>query len=192
SLHPPRTSPHRPLLPYSTLFRSCWSARAALANPMRGRSSKTSTAPIRSPRMSTVPAVACIREAASCTTVVLPAPLGPSTTQRSPSSTDQASESRVGCVPRRTVTSSNWSTSPIASEPNGSARPARPGAPHGRSILRPARYLRQVSIELPRSVVLSLWLERIQLEGVGVLPDALAAVQTGDEPHQVHGSPDLG
>src|SRR5699024_4179496 len=77
-------------------------------------------------------------------------------------------------------------------EPNGSTRPARPGAPRGRSILRPARYLRQVSIELPRSVVLSLWLERIQREGVGVLPGALAAVQAEDEPHRVHGSPDLG
>lgn len=49
-----------------------------------------------------------------------------------------------------------------------------------------------MSIELPRSVVLSLWLERIQREGVGVLPGALAAIQTEDEPHRVHGSPDLG
>src|SRR5699024_5670853 len=95
-------------------------------------------------------------------------------------------------VPRRTVTSSNWSTSPIASEPNGSTRPGPPRPPAGRSLLRPAPYLRQVSSGLPRSVVLSLWLERIQREGVGVLPGALAAVQTEDEPHRVHGSPDLG
>jgi hypothetical protein len=58
------------------------SPSATLDRPMRGRSSNTSTAPMRSPRMSTVPRVGNSRVDATRNNVVLPAPLGPSTTQR--------------------------------------------------------------------------------------------------------------
>ena len=78
--------------------RGCRSAIAALARPMRGRSSKTSTAPSTSPRTPATPVVGCMRPAASCSSVVLPAPFGPSMTQRSPSSTSQVTSSRSAVV----------------------------------------------------------------------------------------------
>ena len=60
-----------------------------LAKPTLGRRSAMSTWPIRSPRMETVPMVGNIRVAAIDKAVVFPAPLGPTTTQRSTSSTVQ-------------------------------------------------------------------------------------------------------
>ena len=79
-------------------------ARLALASPIRGRSSKTSTRPSRSPSSSTVPVVGCISAAASRRSVVLPAPLGPSTTQRSSSSTVQSRSASRSLPLRRTPT----------------------------------------------------------------------------------------
>ncbi len=62
-----------------------WSATTALARPIRGRRSKTSVAPSRSPRISAVPSVGNSWVAATWSSVVLPAPLGPMTTHRSSS-----------------------------------------------------------------------------------------------------------
>ena len=65
---------------------------------MRGRSSNTSTVPSTSPRMPATPDVGCICADATWSSVVLPAPLGPRTTQRSSSSTVQSTpSSRVAC-----------------------------------------------------------------------------------------------
>ena len=58
-----------------------WSA------PIRGRSSKTSTVPSTSSRIPATPSVGWICAEATWSSVVLPAPLGPRTTQRSSSST---------------------------------------------------------------------------------------------------------
>ena len=82
-------------------------ASAADAKPIRGRSSKTSTAtdPLteaRRPR----PSVGCNVAAAICSSVVLPAPFGPRTAQRSSSSTVQSIASSSSFAPRRTDT---WS-----------------------------------------------------------------------------------
>src|SRR6478735_3201599 len=90
------------------------SAIDELARPMRGRSSKTSTAPSTSPRTPATPAVGCSRAAAIWSSVVLPAPLAPSTTQRSPSSTSHVTSSRSVEAPRRTVTPAKARTSLMA------------------------------------------------------------------------------
>ena len=67
-------------------------------SPIRGRSSNTSTVPSTSPRMPATPDVGWICAAATWSSVVLPAPLGPRTTQRSSSSTVQSTaSSRVAC-----------------------------------------------------------------------------------------------
>ena len=65
------------------------SASAAEVSPIRGRSSKTSTVPSTSSSSPTTPVVGWICAASSCSSVVLPAPFGPRTTQRSLSSTVQ-------------------------------------------------------------------------------------------------------
>src|SRR5690606_40845086 len=63
--------------------------------------SKTSTAPSTSSRMPATPDDGCICAEATCMRVVLPAPLGPSTTQRSPSSTRQLMRSSRRSEERR-------------------------------------------------------------------------------------------
>ena len=70
---------------------------------MRVRSSTRLTRPIRSPSTSTVPTVGCISAPARRSSVVLPAPLGPSTTHRSSSSTAQSTSASRVELPRRTA-----------------------------------------------------------------------------------------
>ena len=77
---------------------------------MRGWSSEMSTRPMRSPRTSTAPEEGNRRAAAMRETVVFPAPLGPRSTQCSPSSTVQLTWARIGTVPRWRETSSRRST----------------------------------------------------------------------------------
>ena len=77
---------------------------------MRGRSSKTSVVPSTSSRIPATPEVGCICAAATWSSVVLPAPLGPRTTQRSSSSTSQLTSSSSSDWPRRTVTPANSMT----------------------------------------------------------------------------------
>ena len=102
--------------------RGIRSARAALVRPIRGRSSKTSTVPSTSPRMPATPDVGWICAEATCSSVVLPAPLGPSTTQRSSSSTVQSMPSSRVASPRRTVTSASSRTASMpAATPRGAA-----------------------------------------------------------------------
>src|SRR3712207_2733651 len=84
-------------------------ASAALVSPIRGRSSKTSTAPRVSPSTETSPRVGCRCAAASCSSVVLPAPLGPSSTHRSSGRTVQ-STLRSRCVSPRTTSTPRIST----------------------------------------------------------------------------------
>src|SRR5690606_7895047 len=81
------------------------SAIAALVWPMRGRSSKTSTAPRRSPRISAVPEVGCMLAEATWSNVVFPAPLGPTMTQCSPGSTRHETWSSRD-LPERTIVTS--------------------------------------------------------------------------------------
>ena len=82
-------------------------ASAALVSPIRGRSSKTSTAPRVSPSSRTSPRVGCICAAASCSSVVFPAPFGPSTTQRWSASTVQSTPRSRWVSPRTTSTRSS-------------------------------------------------------------------------------------
>ena len=85
------------------------------ARPRRGRSAgaarRRRRVPSTSPRMPTTPVVGWMRAEASCSSVVLPAPLGPSTTQRWPSSTSQLTSSRIAVSPRTTLTPANARTS---------------------------------------------------------------------------------
>src|SRR5690625_623354 len=118
------------------------SAKAALASPINGRNSNTSTAPSRSPKTSMVPDVGCICAAANRMSVVLPAPFGPSTTHRSPSSTDQFTPSRIVLAPRRTVTSVRLSTSPISPQPSSPT-------------------VEVMSLDIPRSILAALWAPRL-------------------------------
>src|SRR5665648_630525 len=111
-------SRQRPVVPYAAVSTTSStlsvggirSARAADATPTRGRRSKTSTAPSRDPSTVAVPEVGCIRPEAICSSVVLPAPLGPRTTHRCPSATVHDTESRIVVPPRRMVTSRRSST----------------------------------------------------------------------------------
>ncbi|SKV74769.1 Uncharacterised protein [Mycobacteroides abscessus subsp. abscessus] len=64
-------------------------ASAAELRPILALSSATSTRPNRSPRIAAYPEVGCSMAAAIRSNDVFPAPLGPRTTQRSSSSTDQ-------------------------------------------------------------------------------------------------------
>src|SRR5690606_142175 len=63
--------------------------------PIRRRSSRISVSPNRSPKTSTVPALGWRSAARSESVVVLPAPLGPSTTQCSPDRTVQSISVRM-------------------------------------------------------------------------------------------------
>src|SRR3954453_19181043 len=89
------------------------SASEAGASPTRGRTSNTSTRPRRSPRTWTTPRDGCRYVDATWSSVVLPAPFGPRTTQRSPSSTAQSTASRIGLPPRITVTPRRSRTSAV-------------------------------------------------------------------------------
>src|SRR5688572_15909933 len=102
------------------------SASAADASPIRGRSSNTSTAPRTSPRMPTTPEVGWMRADANWSSVVFPAPLGPSTTQRCPSSTSQETSSRMTVSPRTTLTPARARTSlmPRTLTESGAEHPA--------------------------------------------------------------------
>src|SRR3954469_20375759 len=92
---------------------------------MRGRSSKTSTAPSVSPRIVAVPRLGCRLADASCSSVVFPAPLAPSTTQRSPSETSQSIRSSSVAPSRSTLTWAKCSTSDMrANLPSDDGRPA--------------------------------------------------------------------
>ena len=84
------------------LARGMRSANAADVSPIRGRSSKTSTQPRTSPRSPATPLDGWICAEITCSNVVLPAPLGPITTQRSASSTSQVM-SLIKVEPFRTM-----------------------------------------------------------------------------------------
>src|SRR5699024_370767 len=185
------SSRQRPTTPYpavTTTFSavSCAgtvSASSWLARPISGRSSKMSTRPSCSPRISTVPSVGCRRAASRRTRVDLPAPLGPSTAQRSPSSTSSETASRIVVPLRRTVTSFRAAAatdmpSSLAVPRPGSGPPPRGGAhrltgpdtvPQEVPVTR-----RPVSLHAPRGSVAADELR------AGI--DALLAEQDGDVP----------
>src|SRR5581483_9723630 len=87
------------------------SARAALASPIRGRSSNTSVPPSRSPSTSTSPSVGKSWAAVTWSSVVLPAPFGPITTQRSSAWTVQPTSRSSSELPRRSPTPRSRTTS---------------------------------------------------------------------------------
>src|ERR1700724_1497636 len=87
------------------------SAIAALVSPIRGRRSKMSTSPRRSPSTSTVPSVGNIRVAATWSRVVLPAPFGPIRIQRSSPCAVQSTLRSRTAASRRTSTPRSRSTS---------------------------------------------------------------------------------
>src|SRR5688500_8056024 len=89
-------------------------ASAALVSPIRGRSSKTPTAPRVSPSSRTSPRVGCIWAAASCSSVVLPAPFGPRITHRWSASTFQSTPRSRWFCPRTTSTPVIPTTAPGA------------------------------------------------------------------------------
>ena len=119
-----------------------WSGRSGAAARRRRRC----RAPRRGCRRP--PTVGWICAAATCSRVVLPAPLGPRMTQRSSSSTVQSIRSRRVAWPRRTVTSANSSTAVMAVTLS-SARTAGPRRTitrreHHPSRLRPPRLVGDV------------------------------------------------
>src|SRR5579875_2765432 len=87
------------------------SATAALVSPIRGRRSKTSTSPSRSPSTSTVPEEGNIAVAATWSRVVLPAPFGPIRIHRSFSCAVQSTLRSSTAASRRTSTPRSRSTS---------------------------------------------------------------------------------
>ncbi len=165
------------------------SARAADASPTRGRSSNTSTRPSRSPRTSAVPAVGCMRADAICRSVVLPAPLRPSTTHRSPSFTCQSTASRMVLGWRRTVTPFRSRTALMVTDPIGwpSWSHTRPGSAR-RPASRPGPRLRVERGCPPRSALLALWLRAARLGDDDGTARLVRAVERDDEPHVVSGA----
>ena len=114
-------------------------ARAALTNPIRRRSSRASTAPIRAPRTSTVPRLGQRYVAAIWTRVVLPDPFGPTIAQRSPARTVQSTPSRIQRPSRRTPTPVSRTTTAASGSTGPTTRLERPGEQHVRGALgRPA------------------------------------------------------
>src|SRR5580693_6739038 len=87
------------------------SPTAALVRPIRGRRSKMSTSPSRSPSTSTVPWLANNVVAATWSRVVLPAPFGPMRIQRSSSCAVQSTLRSRTAASRRTSTPRSRSTS---------------------------------------------------------------------------------
>ena len=87
-------------------------ASAALVIPIRGRSSKTSTAPSVSPSSRTSPRVGCMCAEASASSVVFPAPLGPRITHRWSASTAQSTPRSRWVSPRTTSTPVILTTAP--------------------------------------------------------------------------------
>ena len=77
---------------------------------MRGRSSKTSTVPSTSPRSPATPSLGWIWAASTWSSVVLPAPFGPITTQRSDSSMRRVMSSINTAPPRTMVTPARSTT----------------------------------------------------------------------------------
>src|ERR1700730_13196045 len=92
-------------------FGGTCSATAALVRPIRGRRSKMSTSPSRSPSTSTVPWVGNNVVAATWSRVVLPAPFGPMRIQRSFSCAAQSTLRSRTAASRRTSTPRSRSTS---------------------------------------------------------------------------------
>ncbi|CCB78128.1 protein of unknown function [Streptantibioticus cattleyicolor NRRL 8057 = DSM 46488] len=104
-----------PVAPVRTTVRAGASSGTFWAletSPIAARSSRTSTRPSRWPSTSTVPVVGCISAPISRSTVVLPAPLAPSSAQCSPAPTRQLTSSRITwpVVRRRTQTPSSAAT----------------------------------------------------------------------------------
>ena len=77
-----------------------------------------------------MPDVGCIRAAAIWSNVVLPAPFGPSTTQRSSSATAQLTPSRMRVPPRTTVTSESCRTGTGPTYADPPPAPCTRGAPY--------------------------------------------------------------
>src|SRR5580704_2483398 len=119
------------------------SAIAALVSPIRGRRSKMSTSPRRSPSTSTVPSVGAVSLADNWSRVVLPAPFGPIRIQRSSPCAVQSTLRSRTAASRRTSTPRSRSTSSDIRLPF-SAPPPRPNLCHStplspaRSTVRPA------------------------------------------------------
>src|SRR5215204_5031938 len=98
------------------------SASAAEVRPIRGRSSKTSTQPSTSPSTPATPLDGWICAEITCSSVVLPAPLGPITTQRSVSSTSQLM-SLIKVEPFRTMLTPARSTTAAMASTYSSGTP---------------------------------------------------------------------
>src|SRR5262249_32895318 len=124
------TTAYPALTTTSTTFSSAGMrcASAELVKPIRGRSSNTSTLPSFSPRTYASPTVGCIIAPPICSSVVLPAPLGPMMTQRSSSSTVQSTLSSSTLSPRRTVTPTNCSTASAFTSATAHIKPYEPQA----------------------------------------------------------------
>src|SRR5215203_1051026 len=98
------------------------SASAAEVSPIRGRSSTTSTQPSTSPSTPATPLDGWICAEITCSSVVLPAPLGPITTQRSVSSTSQLM-SLIKVEPFRTMLTPARSTTAAMASTYSSGTP---------------------------------------------------------------------
>src|ERR1700722_3884831 len=121
------------------------SASAALVRPIRGRRSNTFTSPRRSPSTSTVPSVGCTSVAATWSSVVLPAPFGPITIQRSSSCAVQSTFRNSSDVSRRTVTPRSLSTSSDTACPSSTPTPFPPGRTAAETEPMPPRAVRLIT-----------------------------------------------
>uniref|UniRef100_A0A6J7NZW3 Unannotated protein n=1 Tax=freshwater metagenome TaxID=449393 RepID=A0A6J7NZW3_9ZZZZ len=93
--------------------RNCWDS-AADASPILRRNWRTSVRPSVSPSTSSVPVDGCSYSDAMRTSVVLPEPLAPSTSQRSSGRTVQSSGARISRPSRTNDTFRSRSTSGTA------------------------------------------------------------------------------
>ena len=161
---PPRRAPARRAGSARRARR--WSARSA------GRSSKTSTVPSTSSRMPATPVVGWIWADATCSSVVLPAPLGPSTTQRSSSSTVQSTSSS-----RSRLAAPHGHARELEHGDHGaSPYPPAPRSWRRRIVTRRDRPARHRHPALPVSATARLVGDRLAARPRGHRPDVLDAV----------------
>ena len=161
---------------------------------MRGRNSNTSTEPSLSPSTQALPRVGCIRAAAIWSRVVFPAPLGPSTTHRSPAWTTQSTSPTSTDPPRTMDTPSSRRTSDISPEPT--ARVEHPRASDigrvittaGAGATRTHPYAGPVRPTLPRAALLAVW-GTAALDGRTSPDEAVDRVAPGGAPLRFGGLP---
>ena len=142
--HQVSSAPWRPLTTTSRAGRSArsWRVTAPLTSATRGRSVRTSTRPSRDPSTSTAPAVGHSRAPATCSSVVLPEPFGPRTTQRSPRSTCQSTPSstarrRAGRVTPCSATTAGAADRVTRRDASTGREPPADAADQARAALRP-------------------------------------------------------